>query len=143
MNTPDASGDRISANIKGTISGQVAVGKQISQTQRTAASGKLDAQALSILEELFQDLKVQARTQLPATTQASATERIDELHEAITAEKPDLTTMEYVKGWFAKHAPGLLSSVGSLIFHPLVSKVMESAGAALAQDFRHRFGIPD
>jgi hypothetical protein len=50
MNTPNTPGDRISANIKGTISGQVAVGKQISQTQSTATPGKLDPQALSILE---------------------------------------------------------------------------------------------
>jgi hypothetical protein len=142
MNTPNTPGDRISANIKGIISGQVAVGKQISQTQSTASPGKLDPQALSILEQLCQDLKVQARTQLPATAQAPATERIHELHQAITAEKPDLTTMEYVKGWFAKHAPALSSSVVSLIFHPIVTKVMESAGAALAQEFRHRFGIP-
>jgi hypothetical protein len=110
--------------------------------QSTAAPGKLDPHALAILEELCQDLKVQARTRLPSTTQVPATDRIDELREAITAEKPDLTTMEYVKGWFAKHAPGLSSSVASLIFHPIVTKVMETAGEALAQDFRHRFGIP-
>jgi hypothetical protein len=142
MNTPNTPGDRITANIEGTIDGQVAVGKVISQTQSTATPGKLDPQALSILEELCRDLKVQARRRLPASTQRPATDRIDELHEAITAQKPDLTTMEYVKGWFAKHAPALSNSVVSLIFHPIVSKVMESAGEALAQDFRHRFGIP-
>jgi hypothetical protein len=48
--------------------------------------------------------------------------------------------MEYVKGWFAKHLPGLAGAVTGVIVHPIVGKLVEAAGETLAAEFKRRFG---
>ena len=65
-----------------------------------------------------------------------------ELEEAVTAKKPDLTTMEYVKRWFARNLPELAGAVTGVIIHPIVGKLVEAAGDGLAAEFRRRFGEP-
>lgn len=65
---------------------------------------------------------------------------MEELKEAVTAEKPDLTTIEYVKGWFVKNLPDLAGAVTSVVVHPIVGKLVEAASDALAAEFRRRFG---
>ena len=65
---------------------------------------------------------------------------MEELASAITAEEPDLTTMEYVKRWFGSHLPGLAGAVTGVVVHPVVGKLVEVAGDALAAEFRRRFG---
>jgi len=65
---------------------------------------------------------------------------VQELEEAVTAEKPDLTTMEYVKQWFVKNLPGLAGAVTGVVVNPIVGKLVEAAGDALAAEFRRRFG---
>ena len=65
---------------------------------------------------------------------------MEELEKAITAEAPDLATMEYVKRWFARHVPGLAGAVAGVVVDPVVGKLVEMAGEALAAEFRRRFG---
>jgi hypothetical protein len=48
--------------------------------------------------------------------------------------------MEYVKRWFVKNLPGLAGAVTSIVVHPIVGKLVEAAGDALAAEFRRRFG---
>ena len=67
-------------------------------------------------------------------------ERVDELEQAITEEKPDLSTMEYVKNWFVRNLPGLAGTVTSVVVHPIVGKLVEAGGDALVGEFRRRFG---
>jgi hypothetical protein len=49
--------------------------------------------------------------------------------------------MEYVRNWFVKNLPSVAGSVVSLIVHPLVGKLVEVGGDAMATTFRKRFGI--
>ena len=73
--------------------------------------------------------------------QDSASERIDELEEAIIAEKPDLSTMEYVGNWFTKNLPAIAGSVTSLVIHPIVGKLVQAAGDATVSEFERRFKL--
>jgi hypothetical protein len=131
----------ISATISGDVSGQVAVGNNIHQSRseihQTVTSGEMQE-----LQIMLAKLKSQVEAEAPADKRAAALERVDELDQAITEKKPDLSTMEYVRNWFGKHIPGLAGAVVSVVVHPIVGKLVEAAGDLLAVDFRKRFGRP-
>jgi hypothetical protein len=131
----------ISATISGDVSGQVAVGNNINQwnskIHQTVTGGEMQE-----LQDMLAQLKSQVEAEAPADKKAAALERVDELQQAITEKKPDLSTMEYVKNWFGKHIPGLVGAVVSVVVHPIVGKLVQAAGDMLAVDFRRRFGQP-
>lgn len=141
MDDQKEQGDNISANISGPVSGQVGVGKNISQKQTigTGTPGVTETE-LAALREMIAGLRAQIAAEAPPDRKDAALERVDELQEAVTAEKPDLSTMEYVKRWFAKNLPALAGSVASVVVHPIVGKLVAAAGEALAGEFRRRFG---
>jgi hypothetical protein len=137
----EKSGDVIRAVISGDVSGQVAVGKGITQTQTVgAARPEVTEAELAELRQTLADLKARVEAEAPPEKKEAALERVEELEEAVTAEEPDLTTMEYVKRWFVKNLPGLAGTVTSVVVHPIVGKLVEAAGDALAAEFRRRFG---
>jgi hypothetical protein len=141
MSEQERSGDVIRTTISGDISGQVAVGKGITQTQTIgAARPQVTETELAELRQALADLKAKVAAEAPPEKKDAALERVDELEEAITAEEPDLSTMEYVKRWFVKNLPGLAGAVTSIVVHPIVGKLVEAAGDALAAEFRRRFG---
>jgi hypothetical protein len=129
----------------GNVSGgsQVAVGSDISQVRTQNASPNITEADRAALRQLFDDLKTKIEREAPPEEKEKALERVEELNEAVSAKEPDLTTMEYVRNWFLKHLPSVAGSVTSLIVHPLVGKLVEVGGDALASTFRKRFGIPD
>ncbi len=127
--------------ITGDVSGQVAVGEGITQTQTTGAARPEVTEAdLAELRQALADLKAQVEAGSPPEKKEAALERVEELEEAITAEEPDLTTMEYVKRWFVKNVPALAGAVTGVVVHPIVGKLVEAAGDAMATEFRRRFG---
>lgn len=139
MSDQERSGDSISAHIEGTISGQVAVGKDITQEQRVGAPGPT-AEELAALRQELTNLRSLVEAQAPPARKQAALERVDELAEAVTAAEPDLTTMEYVKQWFTKHLPAMAGAVTSIVVNPSVGKLVEAAGDAVVGEFRRRFG---
>ena len=141
MDKKDKRGDKISANISGDISGQVAVGSGITQKQFIDKSKKeVTEDDRAQLKELFSILREAIKNQSPTEKKDSAVERINELEQTIASEKPDITTMEYIKNWFSKNLPALAGSVTSVLVHPVVGKIVESAGEAVSAEFRKRFG---
>jgi len=137
----EESGDVIRATISGDISGQVAVGKGITQIQTIgAARPEVTETDLADLRQALADLKAKVEVKAPPEKKDAALERVDELEEAITAQEPDLPTMEYVKRWFVRNLPDLAGAVTSVVVHPIVGKLVEAAGDALAAEFRRRFG---
>jgi hypothetical protein len=142
MNDEKKSGDSISGTI-GNVSdrSQAAVGLNIVQKQTHHAAPVVTQADLAQLQEMFEALKERIAKEAPPAEKEKALERVDELQAAVTAKEPDLTTMEYVKNWFGKNLPSIAGSVVSLIVHPLVGKVVEVGGEALASTFRKRFGI--
>ncbi len=123
------------------VSGQVAIGNQNVMTQniRTEAAA-VSAMELETLQKMFDSLKAQIAQSAPAETKDKALEKTAELEEAIHADKPDLTTMEYVKNWFVKNLPQLAGAVTGLVVNPIVGKLVAVAGEALADEFKRRFG---
>src|SRR5512145_3576963 len=104
MSDQKKSGDNISATI-GDVSdrSQVAVGHHINQTQAHGAPPVVTEQDLAQLRQMFEELRTKIAQEVPPAAKDKALERVDELHEAVTAKEPDLTTMEYVKNWFTKN----------------------------------------
>jgi anti-sigma28 factor (negative regulator of flagellin synthesis) len=142
MNEQKISGDNVQATISGsTISGQVAVGKDINQVQTIGPTQPQATEAdLAELRQILAELKARVESEAAPTKKDAALERVEELKEAVTAQKPDLTTMEYVKHWFDRNLPKLAGAVTSVVVHPIVGKLVEAAGDALATEFRRRFG---
>ena len=141
MSSQEQAREVISATISGPVSGQVAVGKEITQTQSIAAPGPAATEAeLAELRQLFAGLRTRIQAEAPAGQQTAALERVDELEAAVGAEKPDLTTMEYVRAWFVRNLPKLAGAVAAIVVHPIVGKVVEAAGELAAGEFRQRFG---
>ena len=141
MNEKEKSGDVIHASISGTISGQVGVGKDITQTQSIGEREPVTEADLSELRKMLAELKARVDVEAPIETKGAALERVEELEEAVTAKEPDLTTMEYVKRWFTKNLPTLAGAVTGVVVNPIVGKLVEAAGEGLAAQFRERFGI--
>jgi hypothetical protein len=140
MNEQPKPGDSIQATISGGVSGQVAVGKNIAQTQISPSRPEVTEADRAELRQLLADLRAQVAANAPPEAKDAALERVDELGEAITAKEPDLTTMEYVTRWFGKHLPQMAGVVTGVVIHPVVGKIVEAAGDLLATQFKRRFG---
>src|SRR5688500_8038519 len=137
--------DDIRVNIRGSVheGGQVGVGRDIALSyQRTHPEGTaaVTAADLAELRRAVEAVKAQIVADLPPDQHAAALKRVDELQEAVVAEEPDLTTLQYVRKWFGKNLPQLAGSVTGLIIHPVVGKIVEAAGDLAARQFRELFG---
>lgn len=77
----------------------------------------------TVLQRMLTDLKARLEIEAPAEKKGAALERLIELEEAITAARPDLDTISYVKNWFGKHIPNLAGALANLISHPLVEQL--------------------
>jgi septal ring factor EnvC (AmiA/AmiB activator) len=131
-----SSGDAISANITGDISGgQVAVGKHIAQNQ-TVGTAAVSSEELAQLRTAFRDLASEVEAQAPPERRAAAAERVAELEQAVLAEEPDVTTIQYVARWFRSNLPQLAGAVASIVIHPIVGKLVGAAGDALVAEFQ-------
>jgi hypothetical protein len=139
----EQAGDQISGTVSGRVSGQVAIGKQIEQRQALgdAAVAAVTQAELEELRGQFATLREQVAAQAPEERRAAAVERVDELEQAVLeGEKPDLTTIQYVTRWFGANLPKLAGVVTGVVIHPIVGKLVESAGEMLASDFRSLMG---
>jgi len=139
MSDENKSGDNYNVSI-GPVSGgsQLAVGKNISQKQTHYAPHVVTE---AEWQKEFDKVRAKVEQEAPPEKKEQALEHVDELKEAVAAKEPDLSTMEYVKNWFLNHLPSVAGSVTGLIINPLVGKLVEAGGDALAASFRHRFGV--
>jgi hypothetical protein len=133
MSTDQSAGDRINAVVTGPVQGAVAVGKAISQRQDVGSMevALSDAERAQ-LSTLFANLRHEVSAAVPDSDRRAAVDRLDELEHAVVANHPDLTTIEYVKQWFARKLPAAAGLVASLLIHPLVGRIVERAGDKLA-----------
>ena len=143
MSASDGAGDSINATISGPVSGQVAVGKMITQTQNIGAPAeKPGEEEMAALRAAFEALREQvaAASGVPEAQKDAARERVKELEDAVTAPEPDLSTMEYVRNWFVKNLPSLAGAVTGVVVNPIVGKLVAVAGDTLSAEFQRRFG---
>jgi hypothetical protein len=139
VNEKTGTNTNIKANISGTNSGQVAVGTHINQIASPPPAPP-DQAEIESLRQMLAELRERVAAQAPVELQQPALERVNELEEALTGKEPDLSTMEYVTGWFARQLPGIAGAVAGVIVHPIVGKLVEAAGDALSAEFQRRFG---
>lgn len=133
----------IHGEVHGDVSGQVGIGRDIKQSQSIGkAPVPVTDEELATLKEQLAQLRELVSQQAPSEKQDAALERVEELSDAVTAGEPDLATMEYVKNWFGKNLPALAGAVTSVIVNPIVGKLVEAAGDAVAAEFRRRFDAP-
>jgi hypothetical protein len=133
MSKDPSTGDRINAVVTGQVQGAVAIGKGISQRQEVGSMQLALADAeRAELSTLFANLREEVSAAVPESERRAAVERVDELEQAVVADQPDLTTIEYVKQWFARKLPTAAGLVASVLIHPLVGRIVERAGDKLA-----------
>ncbi|MEU7060248.1 hypothetical protein [Streptomyces sp. NPDC046197] len=127
----------------GDVSGQVVVGRNNTVSRVEAAPGQapVTAEELTALRGEFARVRALVPRDVPEADRAG--ELLDELEESVTAPRPDLSTMEYIRRWFGRRLPALAGAVTSLILHPVVGRLVEAAGDTLTDDFRRRFGGSD
>lgn len=135
--TRDEPRNEIHATISQVSGGQVAIGGTVSQTSTTVGSAAPSSADLDDLMRQFEALRQEVLAD-PDTPDAAA-DKLDELKDAVTAEKPELSTMEYVRDWFVKHAPKFVGAVTALVVNPVVGALVGAAGEALAAEFKRRF----
>lgn len=129
----------IQVTVGGDVSGQLAAGENITQMS-TKTTAELTKAELEELRQLLVTLRSKVEAEAQPDKKGAAIERVEELEQALTENKPDLSTMEYVRNWFAKNLPGLAGAVTSVVVHPIVGKLVEAGGDALVGEFRRRFG---
>ena len=88
------------------------------------------------LRSMFGDLRTTVAEQAQPEQRDEALGQAEELERAVVAEQPDPRRIRKVLGWFRDNAPQLLGTVVSVVVHPLVGKVVEGAGQAIADQFR-------
>ncbi len=139
MEPQEPLGNHITGTVTGDVSGQVAIGNEITQTKIDGpASERISEAELAELQHAFAELRAEVTQRVPEERKDPAMERLDELEEAVTAEEPDVTTIEYVKRWFSKYAPGIAGSVVGLLVNPIVGKLVQAAGDSVAAEFNRR-----
>lgn len=138
--------NRISASFEGPISGQIIIGDhnyQVGGRFFTPSAPVSEADRSGLRQE-FSKIKglIEAQGLEPGAKQA-ALERLNELERAVLEGTPEMKTlsrMEYVRDWFIEQLPGIASMVSGLVVHPIVGRLVEASGEALAAEFKRRFG---
>ncbi|MDP8971549.1 MAG: hypothetical protein M3N52_13820 [Actinomycetota bacterium] len=127
--------------IDGDNSGQLAAGDSIHQHQQRDITGVMVSDRdIAAAGALFADLRARVAADAPAERTQAALEKVDELQKAVTAKSPKISTMEYVRDWFADNVPKLAGVVTSVVVNPIVGKLVQAGGDLLNSEFHRRFG---
>lgn len=134
-------GDTFETHI-GSVSGPVHTGKGDIVIEHWEARGVTTAE-LEALRALFDNLRERVTAEAPPELAEEAQTQVDELEEAATAPKTDLSAMERVRNWFFENLPSVAGAVTSLLVNPILGKVVEAAGDLAANELWRRFGRPE
>ncbi|HYO36009.1 MAG TPA: hypothetical protein VER97_08040 [Geodermatophilus sp.] len=139
-NPSGTSGHQVS--VGGSVPGQFVVGdrNKLTHIETSHQAPAVTEADLADLRRAVEEVKAKIRADASPEQQDAALERVDELEQAVVAEEPDLTTLQYVRNWFVKNLPQLAGAVTGLVVHPVVGKVVEAAGDLAASQFRQLFG---
>lgn len=122
--------------VGGNLTGQLAIGHHIEQNMvQFRRDDPVTAAEHAGLTALFDALRGRVEAELPVDQRAMALDRVEELAEAVTDEKPQLSTMEAALLWFRKRVPELAGAVKELILNPLVSRIVGATGDVTAEKF--------
>lgn len=128
-------GDVITGTIS-DVSGQAAIGKDITQGQIHAAP---TAEELGQLAAAFAVFRDEVEREAPPEVKEEALKQAEELEKATSGPTPDVSRMASARRWFLEHAPKLFGAVTTVIVNPIVGKVVQAAGDAIAAEYRRHF----
>jgi len=136
--TDDEQSIKARIRVDGDLSGQVAVGRDIRQQQ--TSYGPVSPEDRADLSQALDDLRELIRATAGEEERDEALRRADELEEAVTAETPRISTIEYVRDWIADHVKPAAAAVQALVLSPIIAKFVGAGGDALLAEFRRRVG---
>lgn len=130
--------------ITGDSNGPIGIGDRIVQVTHDSPDHPVEVTVAerTELRRAIETLRAQVATDAPPDKRDAALGQVDELLAALEAKKPDqttLTTMEYVRNWFARHIPTLVGAVTGIVVNPIVGKLVAAAGDGLVGEFQRRF----
>jgi hypothetical protein len=96
----------------------------------------LTPQETAELKSLFDETRRKVEAEAPPEQRQEALAQTEELERTVVAEQPDPGRIRNILGWFKKNAPQVAGTIVSLVINPLVGKVVEGAGEAIAERFR-------
>ena len=131
MTANDQSG-KFDIHIGDVSQSQVVIGDYNTVTQRLGLSPEEAAK----LQGVFEQLRSSVEEQAPPERRDEAVAQAEELERAVVSERPDAGTVRKVLRWFRDNAPQLAGTVFSVVVNPLVGKVVEGAGEAIADQFK-------
>jgi hypothetical protein len=132
MTPPDQSSGKFNIQFGDVSDSQLVVGDYNTVSQRIGLTPEEAVQ----LRAVFADFKSAVAEQSPEELRADAQAHADELERAVVTERPDPGAVRRVLRWFKEHAPELAGVVAGVVINPLVGKLVEGAGAAIADRFR-------
>jgi hypothetical protein len=112
--------------------GQVVVGDYAHVTQNVGLSPK----EADELKAVFGDLRTKVAEKAPPDKREAALAETKELEGAIVTADPKPDRVRQALAWFRDNAPELAGAVAGIVINPLVGKVVEKAGKAVADQFR-------
>lgn len=139
---PPADGQHVSIRVGRDAPGQIFVGHRVTGVMQQTTTGPMapSPDGADLLTAIAGLRELVEAAGLDAGVTADALAKLDELEEAVTAELPDLATMEHVQGWFRRRLPPLADAVRRFLVGPLVTGTLTAAGDDLAQEFTRRLG---
>lgn len=132
-----------STSVEGEISntkGQAAIGVNIQQqsTEITIGRGPTPEE-LAELAKVFSGFREEVERQAPPELKEEAVRQAEVIEKAATAPKPDLGAIATARRWLLDHVPTLFGAVTSVLANPILGKVVQAAGDAVADEFKRRF----
>src|SRR5262245_5910948 len=111
---------------------QVVIGDYNTVTQKRGLSPEEAAK----LRIVFEQFRSSVEQEAPPERRDEAVAQAEELERAVVSERPDAGRVRSVLRWFRDNAPQLAGTVVSVVVHPLVGKLVEGAGGAIADQFK-------
>ena len=118
------------------------IGQVFTESQSSNLQNVGSREDLQSFVDMLSNFQQQIETTAPEQLQAASKEQAEKLKDQVTSKKPDVTTIEKIKVWFAKNLPGMLGMLTGILTHPIVGKLVEAAGEYTLGQFRERLGLP-
>jgi len=130
----EKSAGKYAINFEGdVIQSQVVVGDYNTVSQKFGFS----PQEVAELRGVFDDLRSAVAEKAPPEQREAALAEAAELEAAIVTDHPQPSRVHKALTWFRDNAPELVGAVLSVVASPLVGKLAEKAGEAVADQFRN------
>jgi hypothetical protein len=131
--TPDENaGGKFNIKFGDLHESQAVVGDNNTVTQNIGLTPKEATE----LRGVFDDLRSKVAEKAPPEKREAALAEAKELEAAIVTESPKPDRVRQALAWFRDNAPELAGAVAGIVVNPLVGKVVEKAGKAVADQFR-------